>query len=446
MLQYTYMGIKFLNIKPLLMIFVLCLFINATFAQSREDLQNELKKLEAEIELHKNNIDQKQKEGKTLQRDISILDSKIKKTEAEIKARDQSIRSLLSDIRTKEEKISDLNIKLERDKDYISNTFRQMEMSKSDNFTLLLLSQDNFSKAVDNVNNLNNIKKSLVITIENVKTTKNILEGVKKELEENKEKEESIKSEQIVKKKEIAEDKQEKNEILKVTKGEEKLYQQKLANTEQKAKEIRSKLYTFQDGSQVNFGNLYEYAKNASAATGVRTEFILAILEQESAFGANVGQCYMADDSGKLINIKSGAERGKMKPDSIQPFNSITSSLGRDKNQTRVSCALSYGYGGAMGMSQFMPATWIGFKSRIEDATGAPIADPWNAYHAITGTAFLLKQDGASKQTYQDERTAACRYYSGGSCSRSSAAANYGNQVMSRIQSIQNRINVLKNN
>ena len=99
-----------------------------------------------------------------------------------------------------------------------------------------------------------------------------------------------------------------------------------------------------------------------------------------------------------------------------------------------------------MGISQFMPATWLGFKSQIESATGAANADPWNSTHAIMGTGFLLKENGAGSQTFSSERNAACKYYSGRGCSASGVATGYGNQVMSRIQGIQDKIQVLKNN
>jgi membrane-bound lytic murein transglycosylase B len=311
---------------------------------------------------------------------------------------------------------------------------------------LSLLSNDSVSASVDNLYRINNLKSALVSSVKAIKNTKNTLEVVKSDLEDTKEEEESLKSRQVVQKTEIEDTKSEKKTILTQTKGEEKKYQELLKNTEKKAGEIRSALFSFKDGSSVNFGNLYDYAKQASASTGVRTEFILAILEQESAFGTNVGQCNVSDNAGNLIGATSGSSKGKMKPDSVPHFFTITSSLGRDAFKTRVSCALSYGYGGAMGMSQFMPATWIGYESKIKTSTGASAADPWNPRHAITGTGYLLKDNGAGTQEYAGERNAACKYYSGGSCSKSSNAAKYGNQVMARIAGIQKKIEVLKNN
>ena len=441
------------NLNFGLAVFVASFFIVNIFAtelvlaqQSREDLQNELKQLEQEIVGHKKVIEEKKKEGKSLERDINVLDTKIKKTETEIKATDSNIKIISYSIREKESNIVVLDKKINREKAFIQDTFRKMATDKGPDFAMALLSENNFSDAVDNMNSLDNLKASLSLSVKNVKTTKSVLEDIKVDLENRKDKQEDLKSQKEVLKSEIAENKQEKKTILNVTKGEEKLYRQTLANTEKRASEIRSKIFSFQDGSSVKFGDLYTFAKNASKATGIRTEFILAILEQESGLGRNVGQCYMTDEAGTLNHIKSGESRGTMKPDSLTPFNTITSALGRDKFKTKVSCSLSYGYGGAMGISQFMPATWVGFAASIKSATGAPYADPWNSAHAIMGTGFLLKANGAGSQEYSGERNAACKYYSGGGCSRSSNAAGYGNQVMARIQGIQDKIQILNNN
>ena len=423
-------------------------FTNLSFAQviDRTKLENELKLLEAEMQAHKKNIQDKQKDGKSLQRDISILDSKIKKTETEIKIRSKNIQNISYSIQDKNSKISSLNEKLGRERVIIQDVLKTIESEDNNNFILSFLNDGSISKSVDNLYNINNLKASMVASVDNSKNLKNNLEEIKSDLENTKDEEESLKSQQVVQKNEIEDNKSEKKIVLQETKGQEKLYLDLLKNTEKRAKEIRSALFSFKDGSSVNFGNLYSYAKSASAATGVRTEFILAILEQESFFGSNVGQCYVSDSAGSLVGISSGAAKGSMRPDSVEPFFSITSALGRDANKTRVSCALNYGYGGAMGMSQFMPATWVGYESKIHNALGVSVADPWNAAHAIMGTGFLLLDNKAGSGTYEAERNAACKYYSGGSCARSSAAANYGNKVMSRISGIQNKIEVLKNN
>jgi membrane-bound lytic murein transglycosylase B len=102
------------------------------------------------------------------------------------------------------------------------------------------------------------------------------------------------------------------------------------------------------------------------------------------------------------------------------------------------------GWGGAMGPSQFIPSTWKIFEKRIENATGASVANPWNPYHAITAMAMYLEDLGAVSGNEASERNAACRYYSGRACASSSAGAGYGNAVMKKLYSMQADIDKLQ--
>jgi membrane-bound lytic murein transglycosylase B len=193
---------------------------------------------------------------------------------------------------------------------------------------------------------------------------------------------------------------------------------------------------------------------NASKTTGVRPALILAILMQESSLGVNVGACYLRDyDTGSGVSIKSG----DVKPRTMHPtrdvpvFKTVTSKLGRDPQKTQVSCWIpAYsggqpsGWGGAMGPSQFIPSTWQLFESRITSSTGAAVADPWNPYHAITATALYLEDLGAVAGNETAERNAACKYYSGRSCSASNAGASYGNSVMKKLYAMQADIDKLQ--
>ena len=101
----------------------------------------------------------------------------------------------------------------------------------------------------------------------------------------------------------------------------------------------------------------------------------------------------------------------------------------------------SRGYGGGMGPSQFIPSAWELFKDQVGSALGIPgdAANPWNAQHAFMATAIYMQQLGAVSGSFTAERNAACKYYSGSSCSSTRRPPNlsYGNSVMSIAQNIQ---------
>ena len=192
----------------------------------------------------------------------------------------------------------------------------------------------------------------------------------------------------------------------------------------------------------------------ASKTTGVRPALILAILMQESSLGVNVGACYLNSDlSGSGFSIKTGdVKQRTMNPTRDVPiFTSLLNKLSRDINKTPVSCWIAAyskgqpsGWGGAMGPSQFIPSTWVLFENRIKSATNSSLADPWNPAHAITATALYLSDLGAVSGNEVAERNAACKYYSGRSCSSSSAGAGYGNSVMKKLYSMQQDIDKLQ--
>lgn len=123
-----------------------------------------------------------------------------------------------------------------------------------------------------------------------------------------------------------------------------------------------------------------------------------------------------------------------------------------------------------MGPTQFIPSTWACFggysnsrtggcyfpkdskgkiiyegtwsynsdKDKIKSNLGKSTqSDPWNPADAIMASAILLAGNGATAGTYEAERTAACKYYSGKKCSSANHIARYGNDVMSRASNIQ---------
>ena len=141
------------------------------------------------------------------------------------------------------------------------------------------------------------------------------------------------------------------------------------------------------------------------------------MLTQESNIGKNVGQCYIKDTkTGDGVYIKTGANAPKtMNPSQIPDFLQITKELGMDPYQTPVSCVMysngaPYGWGGAMGPSQFIPSTWALYAPKVKAATGRT-ANPWDISNAFLATGLYLEALGGGK----NEFSAAMHYFSGAS-------------------------------
>jgi membrane-bound lytic murein transglycosylase B len=380
----------------------------------------------------------------SLQRDVNILGSKISQSQAKIKAQSIKINNISGDITEKVGTIKELTYKTDQQKKALAQVLRKKNELDGASFVEFALSQKTLSDFFGDEDSYVAVQAAISDSYNQLTSTKKETEKVKETLEGQKDEELTLRELQQIEKKKTEQAQALKAQILKQTKGQEAAYKKVLTEREKDASKIRSALFALLDGSSIQFGTLYDYAKRAGSATGVRPAFIMAIMSQETNLGANTGTCYLKDVGGTLVSISSGASRGEMRPNSIQPFLSITQAVGRDTYKTKVSCAYQ-GWGGAMGIAQFMPATWMSYKKRIESATGAAYADPWNNFHAVTAIGIYMKDLGASAQTDEAERNAACKYYSGRSCASGPGSA-YGNSVLRKEADIQAKIDQLQIN
>jgi membrane-bound lytic murein transglycosylase B len=436
-----------------------CVFVlgapTIAYAQSKEELESDLANLEQQIKALQGNISQTQEQKTTLARDIKLLEQRVAESKLKIKMHTSAIKNLSQTITEKDRNLRALSDKVEREKDSLAQIMRKTENIDSYTIVDFALQSKSLSTFYADTDSFSTLKRAIGQSFNDIHITQNKIENVKSDLEEAKDEETQKKLAQEAEKKKVETNQKEKSTLLTITKNKETEYKKVLADREKEAAQIRSRLFDLRDTAAISFGQAYDYALASSKATGVRPALILAILMQESSLGINVGSCYIRDyNTGEGISIKTGEVKIRtMNPTrDISPFTSITSSLGRDPQKTQVSCWIPMysggspsGWGGAMGPSQFIPSTWQLFAPRIRNVTGASVANPWNAFHAITATALYLGDLGAVAGNEASERNAACKYYSGRSCASSRAGASYGNSVMSKLYSTQADIDKLQN-
>lgn len=418
----------------------------SAFAQNTPEreaqLRAELDQVLRDIAEQQKILDAEKQKGTSLERDLAILNAKIQEAKLNIRARELAIQGLGKDINIKTQTINTLTGKIEDSRESLAELMRKT--NEVDQLTLIdvVLSNENVSDFFEDVDNYDSIKQSISVALDGIKKSKEDTEIAKQTLDKKRlqEIDAKISIESEKKKIEVAE--KEKARLLSLSKEQQKNYKNEITKKEARAAAIRSALFSLRDTGAIPFGRALDYAQEASKLTGVRPAFLLAILSQESNLGANVGSCRLSDTTtGSGVKISSGASMGKvMHPTRDLPaFLGITSELGIDPLQTKVSCPIAgAGYGGAMGPSQFIPSTWNLFKGRITAVTGTNPPDPWNPHDAFIASAIYLSDLGASSGTYSAERNAACRYYSGRSCdSRKPANSFYGDSVMQKAKTIQ---------
>lgn len=445
--------------RHLLVPFLICVFIFSgapgnVHAQSREQLERDLADLENQIKQLQGTITQTQAQKNSLSKDISLLSQKISQSKLKIQAHNKAISKLSENIAQKNSTIDELNAKVDREKESMSQIMRKTKYLDEHSLIAFGLQSKSLSTFFEDMDSFQVLNRELVVSFNDIKQNKNILEKAKEDLLEAKDDETAKKLAQELEKKKVESNQKEKNGLLAITKNQEAEYKKVLSEREKEAGKIRAKLFELRDASSISFGQAYDYAVVSSKSTGVRPALILSILMQESSLGVNVGACYLKDyNTGEGVSIKNGTSKPRtMSPTRDVPvFTSLMAQLGRDPQKTPVSCWIAMysggnpiGWGGAMGPSQFIPSTWKIFEKRIENVTGSNKADPWNPRDAITATALYLADLGAKSGNEASERNAACRYYSGKSCSSSSAAAGYGNSVMRKLSGVQADIDKLQ--
>ncbi|TSC87269.1 MAG: peptidase M23 [Parcubacteria group bacterium Gr01-1014_8] len=400
-----------------------------TSEERRARLEQELMEIEKDIAAKKGNLTELQRQRTSLERDVAILDSKIETARLSIKQRDISITKLRDGIADKHRAIAGVDQRVLKSEESLAQLIRRTREIDDVSLAELALGEGTVSRFFEEIDNFEQIQSALDVSFKEMAVLRADLAARKEALEGQQVEEQDLRQIQVLQKQAIEKDEKEKKTILTVTKGQEKAYQQLIAERERQAATIRSALFGLRDSSAIPFGKAYEYAKEASAKTGVRPAVILAILREETNLGENVG---------------TGNWKTDMHPTRDQPvFAQITAELGLNPDSMPVSRKPGYGWGGAMGPAQFIPSTWILYKDRIGKATGENPPNPWTARTAIFATSLLMMDNGADGGTYATERKAALKYFAGGNWSKP-AYAFYGDDVMEFAESYQRDINILE--
>ena len=396
----------------------------------RAQLEQQLSGLEKEISDQQTILDQKQKESVSLERDIAITNANIQKAKLNIQATNLAIQGLNDDISSKEHTITGLVNQLDMEKESLGQILRKTNEIDAFSIAEVVLSGTDVSKFFEDLDYFDQIKTSLQSSFTEVLTNKTQTETEKKSLEDKMVEQTDLKQIQVLEQKRLQDQEKQKEQILYVSKGVEKIYQQIIVSKQKDAAAIRTELFTLRGSAAIPFEKAYEYAIEASKKTGVRAALILGIIAEESNLGENVG---------------TGSWKVDMaSPRDTVPFKDICSRLGLDPDQMPVSKKPWYGYGGAMGPAQFIPSTWILYEDRIASAVGHKPPNPWDAQDAFMATALLIADNGGDVNTYAAERLSALRYLAGWKNATKSAYAFYGDDVMSLASKYQQQINVLQ--
>jgi len=394
-----------------------------TDTTERQQLEAQLAELENQINQYENQVTSYQKQGSSLKGEINILNNKIAKLNLQIQAINLTLSDLNKKINETKSQIDVTEASIEAKKLSLAQLLQKLYENERQSLVEIFLQNPRLSDFFADAQSVTLLQDNLRASVEQITDLKNQLEDKQNQFFLAKADAENNRVYQASQKAEIASTKDEKNQLLEATKGQESKYQALLKQSKETAAQIRSRIFQLLGGGELSFEEAYQYAKLASGATGVSSALILAVLDRESALGQNVGKC---------------SYRTAMSPSNQTLFLQITGELGINPDVVTVSCPNRDGvYGGAMGPAQFIPSTWNLYKDAIAKITGRS-ASPWNNADAFVATALYLKDAMTGcKAIYTAstsiDRCTAAKYYAGSRWR--SYLWTYGEAVVNRAKS-----------
>jgi len=413
----------------------------------RAALESELAELETKIAEYEKTVQGYKQQGSTLENEISRLNAQINKMTLQVRTITLNLSKLDGEINTTANKIDETESDIDQKKIKIAAALRDIERNENQNLIEILLTNPSLSDFFGNINNIMIVQELLSADLSELRGLREDYVDQKEQLGLQKADAVSLKAYQESQRKAVESLKQNKNEVLTVTKGKEAAYQQLLTETQKTAAEIRARLFRMVGGGEMTFAQAYEYARFAESATGVRAALLLAVLDQESALGKNVGRC----------DYQTAMHPTRDIPAFLEIIAELNMQNELASGTIKVSCPITSdgAYGGAMGPAQFIPSTWLMYKDRIAEVTGVKPASPWNNRDAFVATSLYLKDaynstacrnyGSANKHILPEqtlrERCAAAKYYAGSRWYTYRFA--YGEPVLDRAAGFEDDIAVL---
>lgn len=376
----------------------------------------------------------------TLANQIATLKKKIQNLEYQINQSTVKVKGLNVQIADTQHSINETSKKIENSKKQMVTVLRSIyEEDKKNSIEILL--EGNLSDFFSNLAYLENLNSKINELLESTKNLQSYLQGQKLKMDGEVDQLQKTIALQGLQKKESEQSQKQQQQYLNLTEAQYQQQLQEKKEIDRLAAEIRNRIFQLAgvpDIEAPSFGQAVEIARYVESITGVRPALLLAVLQQESSIGRNVGRCYLKDTAtGSGINIRTGAAvNNVMKPmglsgrkGDVNDFLIITKELGRDPFATQVSCPIPSvgGYGGAMGPAQFIPTTWMAYRDRLASILGRP-ADPWSIRDSFLAAGLYLANFGATSKVRNDEWCAAQAYFTGIRCNKNYRF--YGDSVL----------------
>jgi peptidoglycan hydrolase CwlO-like protein len=379
------------------------LFPPARGASSDEELKTKIENLRSQISKYQDEIDRKSQLEVTLAGRIEMLNADISKIELQIQETNLVISGLDGEIFSKQMEIDEMEKKIVAKQEVLKKFLQELYERGGPSATELVLGNKSFSDYFFQSESVESFEDQTKDIFDQLVSLQDDLKREKGVLVDKKTEKEDYRYIQMDQERSLESEKEMKDLLATQTRSEKEVLQ---AQTEK----LQAELNAIQSlGEPIAIGEAVKAAKDASKLTNVAPEFLLGVLRVESGLGTNVG---------------GGRYKTDMNPSQWDTFKNICKELGIDPDKTPVSRRACYnkdakdgcgGWGGAMGPAQFMPSTWMGYKSKVEKTTGETPANPWDIRDSLVAMGLKLAAvDGVTKGDRKAWAKAAGMYLAGG--------------------------------
>lgn len=412
-------------VLALFLLSVLSFAIGVPFAlgQSRSELEAQITEIEQEIGQLDTELGGIKQQSRTLETAIAQLNGEIRRSELSIRGLNLSIQKTEGQVTERQVGIDQTQAKIDKQHSSLAEFLRIIHKSSDRSLVEILLTKD-LSEFFHEISVIEGLQKDAQVALGNLKLLKTTLEEEREKLRERREEFAGLRALAEIEKQNLAFQKGQKANLLRETRGQETRYQQIIAKKQRDLAALRQQLSSLSKVG-ISAENAVQAAEFATGKTGIRTAFLLGLLEVET--GRRFAEGVITAGS----NTGTGNWRTDMHPTRDAPvFLQITQKLGLNPDSVTVSRKPSYGWGGAMGPAQFLPSTWILYDDRVAAVTGNNPPNPWDLTDSFTAAALYLADFGAAQKTPTAEARAARAYISGRPSCASSICNWYAREVL----------------
>lgn len=378
------------------------LFLQLFFGSRFVFAEDSINDLEKKIE--------KEEDAKArLEKELNSIQGSVNYTQSQIQTTEQLIKKAEEEIERKKQELQLASSRINLEKDALGNLVQELYYTQKVPIVYSILGEENLSDVFYGADNIINLNQKLFDIIGEIKQSRSEIEENKKNIEDRKDEHEKLLDVRVDQQKALISDKIETQSDIQ---DKEKV----ISRLRSELNEMRGDINSV-SGKSYSLDEVMKAVKFASRETGVPKGFLIGVLKMETNLAKNTGGCtYEQVESGAQAAYKKGKLSKKSWSTFLArkaTFQKICDDLNLDYKKQKVSCnPSSYaGTGGAMGVAQFMPDTWNGYKSGVTSITGNKPPSPWDIYDGTVAMALKLKKTpGVTSGNTKAMKSAACSY------------------------------------